>query len=201
MLSNTYQQSSVGTDKAFLADPENRLISHQNRQRLDLEALRDALLWASGKLDARVGGPAVEITTPPYSNRKTVYGFIDRQNLQALFRTFDFASPDASSAQRYRTTVPQQALYMMNSPFIVEQAKGLATRPEFSGLTAPVAKIKIAYRLLFGRAPTPGELTTGVAFIQGTTGPKLAADKPAGLSHWEAFCQALLITNEFSFVD
>lgn len=201
MLSSSYQQSSLGTAKAFLADPENRLLSHQNRQRLDLEALRDSLLWASGRLDTKVGGPAVEITMPPYSTRKTVYGFIDRQNLQGLFRTFDFASPDASSAQRYRTTVPQQALYMMNSPFLVEQAKALAARPEFAVGAAPAAKVRTAYRLLFSRAPTPEELAAAVSFLKAGASTQLAADRAPKLSRWEEFCQALLITNEFCFVD
>ena len=106
LLSNAYRMSSAGTDKAFNLDPENRLISHQNRSRLDLEAMRDSLLAVSGKLDKKTGGPAVELTTAPFSARRTVYGFIDRQNLQGLFRTFDLASPDTSTPQRHSTTVP-----------------------------------------------------------------------------------------------
>src|SRR5262249_55366099 len=130
MLSNTYQQSSTCDNGRYAADPENRLISRMNRRRLDLEALRDSLLYVVGRLDMTVGGKSVELTSTPFSTRRTVYGFIDRQNLQGIYRTFDFASPDTSCPQRYRTTVPQQALFMMNSPFIVEQAKALAQRKE-----------------------------------------------------------------------
>jgi len=182
-------------------------LSHQNRQRLDLEALRDSLLFVSGKLDLKVGGPSVELTTAPYSTRRTVYGFIDRQNLQGLYRTFDFASPDASSAQRYRTTVPQQALFMMNSPFVVEQAKALVQRPELTAGMDSAQRIRILYRLVYGRAPAPEEVVMGLNFIQGveqihphnvalTTG-----QSGSTLSAWELYAQTLLMTDEFSFMD
>src|SRR5262249_19748565 len=133
LLSSAYQQDSDTNPRGFAADPENRLLWHYNRRRLDLEALRDSLLASSGQLDTTLGGPAVELTTAPFTHRRPLYGFIDRQNLQGLYRTFDFASPDSSSAQRFQTTIPQQALFMMNSPFVVEQAQALAVRPELSG--------------------------------------------------------------------
>ncbi len=120
VLSTTYQQSRAEAPKLAEADPENRLLGRMNRQRLDFEPLRDALLAVAGRLDRTQGGPAVDITTPPFPPRRSVYGFIDRQNLPGLFRTFDFASPDASTPQRYTTTVPQQALFLMNHPFVHE---------------------------------------------------------------------------------
>ena len=97
-----------------------------NRQRLDFEAMRDSLLAVSGSLDPTIGGPSTPITERPFSTRRTVYGFIDRQNLDGLYRTFDFAVPDATSPRRFVTTVPQQALFLMNSPFLHEQARRLA---------------------------------------------------------------------------
>ncbi|HZT82145.1 MAG TPA: DUF1549 domain-containing protein, partial [Gemmataceae bacterium] len=81
LLSATYQQSSAATAQAEAADVDNRWLSHQNRQRLDFEALRDSLLWASGRLDPEAGGPPVDITKAPFPARRSVYGFIDRQNL------------------------------------------------------------------------------------------------------------------------
>ena len=102
-------------------DPENRFVWRINPQRLDFEAMRDSLLAVSGKLDAALGGRAVDITDRTVRAARTVYGFIDRQNLPGIFRTFDFASPDATSPQRFVTTVPQQALFMMNSPFVCER--------------------------------------------------------------------------------
>jgi mono/diheme cytochrome c family protein len=207
MLSSAYQQSSDYIPKSFSADPENRLVWHMNRRRLDLEQLRDSLLFASGKLDAKMGGPSVELTTMPYTTRRTVYGFIDRQNLQGLYRTFDFASPDATSAQRFSTTVPQQALFMMNSPFIVEQAKALSRRTEFDAAKDDKDRIKVAYRLILERAPLPEEITFGLRYLQQTqqqTALVSYESKPQsgqGLTTWERYLQALLMTNEFSFVD
>jgi hypothetical protein len=220
MLSSAYQQSSDGSPKAFALDPENRLVWKQNRQRLDFEALRDSLLAVSGKLDTTLGGPAVEITTAPYSMRRTVYGFIDRQNLQSLFRAFDFASPDTSSAQRYNTTVPQQSLFMMNSPFVVEQAKALAQRQEVTATLDVDAKIRAVYRILFERAPAPDEISFGRKFLLGVEQFRNTADSPSAasgvrtaavtnvngqhaqsLTPWEEYVQTLLLTNEFLFVD
>ncbi|MCS6776442.1 MAG: PSD1 and planctomycete cytochrome C domain-containing protein [Chloroherpetonaceae bacterium] len=127
MLSNAYQmRSTVENPLAMKRDPENFLLWRQNRQRLDLEALRDSLLAASGQLDRTLYGRSVELTRAPYPKRRSVYGFIDRNNLQGFYRTFDFASPDMCMMQRPRTTVPQQALFMMNNPFVVEQARALA---------------------------------------------------------------------------
>src|SRR5213594_1255369 len=101
-----------------------------NRRRLYFEAMRDTLLTVSGNVDWTSGGRAVDITAEPFTTRRTVYGFVERQNLPGLFRTFDFASPDTTSPQRFTTTVPQQALFLMNSPFVVQQASATLERPE-----------------------------------------------------------------------
>ena len=130
LLSSVYQQRSDENARSAAADPANFLLWKFNRQRLDFEAMRDSLLAVSGRLDESMGGQAVDIVKETPVPRRTIYGFIDRQNLPGMFRTFDFASPDASSAQRFFTTVPQQALFLMNSPFVIEQAKALAKRPE-----------------------------------------------------------------------
>ncbi len=194
LLSATYQQSSEPSAKARANDVDNRLLSHQARQRLDFEALRDSLLWASGRLDARVGGAPVEITTAPFSARRSVYGFIDRQNLPGLFRTFDFASPDTSTPQRHTTTVPQQALFLMNAPFVVEQAKALAARADVTARKETGERIGYLYQLLYGRAADAEEVALGRRYVESATSEKL-------LSPWEKYCQALLLSNEFAFVD
>ncbi len=122
VLSSTYQTSSAAHPSAARVDPENRLLARMNRKRLEFEALRNALLVAAGNLDSKMYGPAVDIATTPFTGRRTLYGFIDRQNLPGLFRAFDFPNPDATSPQHYLTTVPQQALFLLNSPFVLEQA-------------------------------------------------------------------------------
>src|SRR5581483_6181485 len=126
LTADAYRQRADDRPECVAADPENRLVWKFNRQRLDLEALRDGMLAVAGQLDPTMGGPAVDLLAGPAVPRRTVYGFIDRQNLPGLYRTFDFASPDTHAPQRYTTTVPQQALFLMNSPFAVARAKAVA---------------------------------------------------------------------------
>ncbi len=166
MLSTTYQQSSIDNPPARKVDPENTLLWKMNRQRLDFEATRDSVLAMAGTLDLTMGGRSVDITAEPLSTRRSVYAFIDRQNLPGLFRSFDFASPDATSPQRFVTTVPQQALFMMNSPFVIQQAKHLTTRPEITSVSDPAQRIGALYRLLYCREPSQDEVAMGLKFLE-----------------------------------
>ncbi|HEY7326334.1 MAG TPA: DUF1553 domain-containing protein [Gemmataceae bacterium] len=201
LLSNTYQQSSSGDRGLLEMDPDNRLLAHMNRQRLDFEAMRDSLLCVAGRLDTTIGGRAVELTTAPFTTRRTVYGFIDRQNLPGLFRTFDFASPDASSPQRYATTVPQQALFLMNSPFVIEQARHFLQRPDVTAQTQDEAKINRMYQLAYGRPAEADEIALGIQFLAQARKSDPAKKEPTPLPAWEQYAQALLLSNEFAFVD
>jgi mono/diheme cytochrome c family protein len=172
LLSSTYQQASDINPKGFAADPENRLLWRVNRRRLDMEQMRDSLFFASGNLDTRtVGGPSVELWTAPFSPRRAVYGRVERQNLPGTFRTFDFASPDATSPQRFQTTVPQQALFLMNSPLAVTQARALASRPEIIAKADVNTKIRQVYLLLFNRLPTTDEAKMASTYLQSPDAP------------------------------
>jgi hypothetical protein len=197
MLSSTYRQASAVNPHAAALDPENTLLWRMNRRRLEFEPLRDSLLSVAGRLDHQQYGPAVEITVAGGPPRRSVYGFIDRQNLPGLFRTFDLASPDASTPQRHETTVPQQALFLMNSPLCIELAKALIGRADVVRQKTDAARIDRLYRLAYGRAPDQQELALGLAFVRGSVG-KTSAEK---LSPWEQYAQALLLANEFAFVD
>jgi hypothetical protein len=177
LLSNTYRQSSNPDPQTAALDPDNRWLHHFNRRRLDFEAMRDTLLAASGQLDLTAGGLPVDLLQPPFSGRRTVYGFIDRQNLPGLFRTFDFANPDATSPQRFATTVPQQALFMMNSPFVVEQARALVARPELKAAGDDDAKLTALNRLVFQRPPAPDEAALARQFLQTRT-TRAASEQP-----------------------
>ncbi|HEY2587886.1 MAG TPA: PSD1 and planctomycete cytochrome C domain-containing protein [Tepidisphaeraceae bacterium] len=163
MLSATYQQGSEYDPVVAKVDPDNKLLSHFSRQRLDWEATRDSLLAAAGRLDTTMGGRPVEILDSP---RRTVYGFIDRQNLPGVFRAFDFATPDATSPQRFTTTVPQQALFLMNSPFSVQQAQALVHRPEVANETDTARRIARIYQIVYQRTPTPDEIALASQFIR-----------------------------------
>lgn len=165
MLSRAYQQSSVDNPAARNADPENKWLWRVNRRRLELEELRDALLVASGKLSTQMGGLPVSAQVWPFTYRRTIYSFIDRALVPNDFRIFDFANPELHSAQRYLTTVPQQALMMMNSPFVMEQAKALADRPEVADEKLARRRIIKLYQLAYGRAPRPEEIAAGLKFV------------------------------------
>jgi hypothetical protein len=191
LLSAVYQQKSDDRPACRGADPENTLLWRMNRQRLDFEATRDALLAVSGRLDRALGGPPVKDVLAPAARRRTAYGFLDRLHVPGLFRTFDFPSPDASSPGRDRTTVPQQALFLMNNPFVLGCARGVLLRPEATGAGDVPERVARLYRLLYGRAPSGGEMDLARDFL----GPS-----PPAVT-WERYAQALLLANEFVFVD
>jgi mono/diheme cytochrome c family protein len=199
MLSAVYLETSDPPSELAKAgenaDPENRLLWKMNRRRLDFEAQRDTLLVVSDRLEARMGGAPVELTTTPFVPRRTVYGFIDRQNLPGLFRTFDFPSPDSTSPQRYETTVPQQALFLMNGPFVLDQVRRLIYRPEVENQNQSEARIQALHRLVFSRAAEPEEVSLGIGFIEAQN------PQSGSLTPWEKYAQVLLMTNEFVFVD
>src|SRR5438874_8239315 len=178
LLSNTYQPSSDGENRGAQIDPDNRLLWKMNRQRLDFEELRDSLLALSGKLDLVEGGHAVDIIGEPFSRRRTIYGFVERQNLPNMFRTFDFASPDTTSPQRFATTVPQQALFLMNSPFVVQQARGFAGRAEFKNCVRPDERIRRLYEAAYQRPPDPDELKVALRFLEARAGEPPASPDP-----------------------
>ena len=190
VLSATFLQASSDRPEARKIDPENRLYWRANRRRLDLEAMRDSLLMVSGRLDRAMGGRPVDIANDPKNARRTVYGLVDRQSLPGLFRTFDFAVPDQSVERRPSTTVPQQALFGLNSPFLLEQAKALAARTDkLSG----EARMRAMYRLVLARNPEAAEVQVGLRFLE-STGESM-------LMPWQQYAQVLLLTNEMMFVD
>ena len=158
LLSAAWQQSSMQRPDMAAKDPENKLFWRQNRQRLDFEALRDSVLKVSGMLDSAMFGQPVDLLAEPFTGRRSVYGFIDRQNLPGTFRTFDFASPDNTSARRYETTVPQQALYMMNSPFIAAQVRRMISELHSQPDKNPNFWITHLYHGILQRDPTKEEL-------------------------------------------
>src|SRR5215472_2821281 len=127
--------------------------------------MRDTLLAVSGTIDLSVGGLPVDIEAEPFSTRRTLYALIERQNLPGLFRTFDFANPDTSNQRRFHTTVPQQALFLMNSPFVLERARALTQRPELKSAASTNAQIRAAYEVLFQREPDREELQLGEKFL------------------------------------
>jgi hypothetical protein len=177
VLSKTYRQSSIARTDGMTKDPINRLFWRMNRQRISFEQMHDALLLVAGRLDEKHGGRSINLFKKPYTTRRAVYGLIDRQKLAPTLRIFDFANPDASVAHRPNTTVPQQALYMMNGNFVMEQAAKVLQRPEIQKAN-PTQRVDRLYRTLFGRAPTSEESATALAFVASPPPPAKTVAAP-----------------------
>ncbi|MSU57082.1 MAG: DUF1549 domain-containing protein [Pedosphaera sp.] len=208
VLSSAYQQggsiqSSVFSGKSRATEhrtlnTENFPLSHYPRRRLDLEAMRDSLLSVSGQLDLTVGGRSVEGASDPLNHRRTVYGLVDRQNLPPFYRAFDFANPDQCIERRPRTSVPQQALFAMNSPFVLEQARALVAREEIAGAKQPAQRVDALFRRVLDRKPTKMEVASALRFVTAASADEQPKDS---LSPWEQFAQVLLASNEAAFID
>jgi hypothetical protein len=193
LLSSTYRQDSTATPKGMLVDPTNEMLWRMNIRRLPFESIRDTLLVVGGNLDLSMGGTPIRVDAGdtssqnarrmygnmdlkiPVEPRRTVYGMVDRAALPEMFRTFDFSNPDMSSGERIQTTVPQQALFMMNSPFVAEQVELMLKRPDFEALQKPEDKIRHIFRTAFQRQPTEKEVQMSLDFLS----QQMLAEKPA----------------------
>jgi hypothetical protein len=168
MNSRVYMASSyiIPGSKYPELDPDNRLLWRANVRRLDFEAIRDSLLVMSGRLDPKIGGQPVNITDEPYIYRRSIYGYIDRGNLPELMSHFDFSDPDMPNSKRATTIVPQQALFLMNSPLAVDVARRVIARSEFQRADNDLRRVFAIYRIMFQRQPKPRELEVAIDFIQ-----------------------------------
>ena len=172
MLSKTYQQASNTSFRNSVVDyqkldPSNTMIWHANVRRLDFESFRDSLLSMAGTLDRTMNGPAVNITEEPYTFRRSVYGYIDRASMPDLLMQFDMSNPDQPNTKRTSTIVPQQALFLMNSPFILEVLHNIAKRPEIVQAVEQNtdAGINAIFRVVLQRLPTPIERKMATSFL------------------------------------
>jgi hypothetical protein len=199
LLSATYRQASdPGDSKSMHAtfarnqsiDPGNQWNWRMNRKRFDFEALRDSLLLVTEGLDGTIGGQPVAMFEDKSTPRRTLYGYIDRQNLPGILRSFDFASPDTTSAMRFQTTVPQQALFMMNNEFLLELARTATTRAGFTAATTDEARARWLHRQFFQRDPDRDETRLALAFVKSQKDvqptPRPAASWTYGTARFDA---------------
>jgi hypothetical protein len=184
LLSSTWQQSSRNNPQFAEKDPFNRLLWRANVRRLEFEPLRDSILSIGGGLDLTVGGHPVDLSggtkVPP---RRSVYGFVDRGDLVEVLNTFDFPSPDTPRGKRYETIVPQQALFLMNSPLVIEQVRNVVGRDAFQNAASDEERIRFLYELYFQRPPTDEEVRAGTEFVstfQAGSSTPVASDPTAG---------------------
>ena len=198
MLCATYQLSTDRDDSNMQTDADNRYLWRMNRQRLDVEAWRDALLAISGRLDRSLHGPSTNLADAA-NNRRTVYAFISRHELDNMLRLFDFPDANITSSTRSETTVPQQQLFVLNSPFMIEQAKAFASRIQMQGGPNPEDQIQFAYMTAFGRPPSDRELNIALRYLQAQDTEEVQSKNK--LNRWERYAQVLLASNEFMYLD
>lgn len=209
MLSQTYQQDSVIADsrdttaasresgersgradvKAEIArlksaqavDPDNHLLWRMTAHRLTFEEARDTWLAASGEMDLRIGGRPEPLFARG-NMRRTLYAMVDRENVPAVMRTFDFANPDLSIPQRNETTVPQQALFGMNHPFVVSRASAITARWSTTRMNDE-ARVRDIYSRLYQRRPNTAEMEAALAFVRSADVSLAKHDEPSAWSY------------------
>ena len=231
MLSSVYQESSANSPRYAQIDPDNRLLWRANIRRLEFEPLRDSLLAIGGSLDTNLYGRPVDLRKNPDSTRRTIYDYVDRANMPDVLINFDFATPDMVTGLRHVTTVPQQALYLMNSPLVIDLARRLVAMPGFVEIADDPARLNFLYERIYQRPPSAQEIELGLEFVNQTPlrddasgvaanegkSPARhdsqaqyanrkgyvasAARRRAPLTSWEEYAQALLQANETSFVN
>jgi hypothetical protein len=192
MLTAVYQQANEVVPDNVRLDPENRFLWHHKPQRLEAEIIRDAVLAVGGSLDPTMYGPSILDNTP----RRSVYLRVKRSELIPFMTMFDAPEPTQSIGERVSTTLPTQALTMMNSPFVRQQAEKLAARIRPNNDMPLEAAVDRAYQFAFARQPSKDERDRMIAFINQQS--TASADAKIALTE---FCQVLICLNEFVYVD
>ncbi len=215
MLSSAYQMQTTFNEAAFLADPDNRLWWRRNRRRLDVEAIRDSLLAVSGRLENAMGGTLLPTPNRGYvtgtannypqiynANRRSVYLPVIRSALYELYQVFDFAEPSVLNGKRDSTTLATQALFMLNSQLVGDQAGDIASRV-LAADGDDAARVARVFQITLQREPTSSEVARALDFVQRFD----AATETGGtsmerrLAAWKGFCRAQLASSEFLFVE
>jgi len=200
VLSQTYRQNSRFRQSANRKDPENRLLWRQNRRRLDAELIRDAILSVSGQLDLTSGGPTIakkvnsEFGFRYTSLRRSVYVPAFRNTLHPLLQVFDIADPNLVTGRRNSSTLPTQALYLMNSPFVMEQAGYAAERLLSWKLPDDSTRLERMYLKALGRSPTKKERDLSLNYLH-------QSKTESRRQSWSHLIQALFASLDFRYLE
>jgi hypothetical protein len=198
VLSRVYQLSTAHSAARAKVDIENRLHWRQNRRRLQAEAIRDAILSTSGKLDKKLGGATVKPGTKTEygykfdGHRRSIYTPVFRNTMPEIMQVFDFADPNLVMGERTTSSVPTQALFLMNNPFVRQQAEFAATRLLEEQSANNDTRVKYAYQLTLGRNPTLEEQQIILSFLK--------EDKNPGRA-WTQVFQGLFASLDFRYLD
>ena len=195
VLSETYRQASGHRDQAAAIDPENRLLWRANRKHLSIEALRDSMLAVTGRLERTFYGRPTPLWGNDYTRRRAIYGYVNRFNLDPTLRTFGFPTPMQSQPGRVESIVAPQALFTMNSPFVIEQATALTETKTFKIASTDQERAIALFHLVFQREPAELETKRIAQFA------RQQKSGPGGKSPWALVAQSLLMSNEFQYID
>jgi hypothetical protein len=217
LLSNTYQMSTAYEAKSALADPENRLLWRMNRRRMEVEAIRDSMLFISGNLDPAIGGTLLKTPNFGYvtndqsgngaqydSPRRSIYLPVIRNAVFDVFQVFDLVEPSLLSGKRATTTVAPQALFLLNGQFVLDQAQATAEKLLGDPAVGDEARIKLLYLKAYGRPASAQETSAALRYIQAYAEQLAAKEQDAAkrrLQAWRSFCQIILASNEFVYVN
>ncbi|MFN0171927.1 MAG: PSD1 and planctomycete cytochrome C domain-containing protein [Bryobacteraceae bacterium] len=212
MLSNAYRMSTAASEANLKADPEYRLFSRYPRRRLTVEELRDGLLAIDGTLDLTMGGTLQKgfgtdsensndrlSLNPEKVQRRMVYLPLRRANLPSLLNLFDFGDATTTNGKRVVTNVAPQALFAMNSEFVAERSKRLASQLLTDPQVSDAARLERAYLRTVNRKPAAEEIDASLSYL--SSFEKRFGGEAARSKAWSSFCRILLASNEFIYVD
>ena len=217
-LSRTYRLGTADQAQDREIDPDNILLWRMNRRRLEAEAIRDALLMISGRIDLQRpnASPVMSFrrgsdigrergSTPEdfaiKLRSRSVYLPVVRNYVPAMFEAFDFPEPSETKGRREVTTVPTQALFFMNSGFVIEQSKYAAQKLLASELKSETARVARVYREAFGRAPSADEMKRSLEFVKAPLVTEKSVLEPSTVETmvWGRLYQALFASAEFRY--
>ncbi len=221
LLSNTYQMATETDTKdeelAASADPENLLLYKRPRRRMEAEPFRDALLSVSGKLDTTLGGTLLTTNNHDYvtndqsgnaaqynAPRRSLYLPIIRNAMFDMFQSFDVGDPSMVNAKRSTTTVASQALFVMNSPFVISLTHAWADRLLASPDNNDSARVRRAYLEAYSRPARSDEVTGALAYLTDTEQRSASAvSDPVKrrAQAWSSLCHILFASNEFIYIE
>jgi hypothetical protein len=209
--SAAYRRTSALNDKAFGVDPDNRLLWRYSLRRLDAESLRDAMLAVSGRLDRRFGGPYVPTTRDEFGEvliqpdmpgalRRSIYLQQRRTQTVSLLGVFDSPTIVFNCIERPASTMPLQSLSLLNADFVVSQAGHFASRLASDAGPQTEARLARAFLLALGRPADPSQISASREFVETQRG-HYAEAADADARAWADFCQMLLASNAFLYVE
>lgn len=203
VTSRTYQQSSAHRPQMAARDPQNAMLWRANRKHLSIESLRDSLLEVTGQLDHRCLGRPEPLWGEEATRRRATYGFINRFNLDPTLRAFDFPTPMQTQPARGESIVAPQALFLMNSPIVIEQAATATRLPRFGECDSDALRVDALFQIILQRTATKHEVMRAMKFldVQRSMERRVKPAKRSLGNAWELVAHSLLMSNEFQYVD